>query len=311
MAYIPLAGLSLRDIEYVVAVDDLRNFSRAAERCGVSQAGLSEQVRKLEALLDVTLFERSRRHVAPTPDGARLIAQCREILAAARTLIEVARARTGTLEGTLRIGVIATLGPYYVPALLPLLRREYPHLSLRLTEGLTAPMLTKLRLNELDLLIAALPAGGDGVHDAPLFDEPFAAAFPTGHDLAQCETLEEGDLAGPGLLLLEDGHCLRDQALSVCGMSGQDSQRLATSLEMLWHMIGAGEGYSLIPRLALKHREALEDLITIRPLEGASRRIGLVWRATDPRSAAFRDFAAFLRGHVPEACDPIHDNTPA
>jgi LysR family hydrogen peroxide-inducible transcriptional activator len=304
MAYIPLAGLSLRDIEYVVAIDDLRNFSRAAERCGVSQAGLSEQVRKLEAFLDVTLFERSRRHVAPTPDGTRLIALCREVLVSARTLIEAARARTGPLNGLLRIGVISTLGPYYVPGLLPLLRHDYPNLTLQLTEGLTAPMLQKLRQNELDLLIAALPLGGDAVRCEALFEEPFAAVFPRNHPLAARETLALDDLAGPELLLLEEGHCLRDQALSLCGTTGEGAQRLATGLEMLWHMIGAGEGYSLIPRLALRHREALADLVAIRPAEEAGRTVGLAWRATDPRGPAFEAFASFLRDHAPPGTTP-------
>ncbi|AQS88841.1 oxidative stress regulatory protein OxyR [Neoasaia chiangmaiensis NBRC 101099] len=305
MAYIPLSGLSLRDIEYVVAVDDLRNFSRAAERCGVSQAGLSEQVRKLEALLDVTIFERSRRHVAPTPDGTRLIALCRDVLVSARTLIEVARARSGPLDGVLRIGVIATLGPYYIPGLLPRLRQKYPQLSLQLTESMTAPMLHKLRHNELDLVLAALPLGSDALHAEPLFEEPFLGVFPRNHALTQTDELSLEELGGSDLLLLEDGHCLRDQALSVCGLSEHGSQRLATSLEMLWHMVGAGEGYSLIPQLALRNRAEMAELVDVRPMTGASRTIGLVWRGSDPRGPAFREFAAFLRDHVPSDCTPI------
>ncbi|CAM3007627.1 hydrogen peroxide-inducible genes activator [Komagataeibacter xylinus] len=307
MTYIPLSGLSLRDIEYVVAVDDLRNFSRAAERCGVSQGGLSEQVRKLEALLGVVLFERSRRHVAPTPDGARLIGMGREVLAAARAMIEAARVRTGPLEGLLRIGVIATLGPYYVPNLLPLLRRNYPQLQLRLTDSLTDIMLRMLRHDELDIVLAALPVSGEGFHSVPLFSEPFLAAFPAEHALAERKNLTMPDLKGPDLLLLEDGHCLRDQALALCGMSSthHEPERLAASLEMLWHMIGAGEGYSLIPRLALRNRGEWEGLITVQPIPAASRTIGLVWRASDPRGAAFADFATCLRNNTPEGCTAL------
>ncbi|MCE2563511.1 hydrogen peroxide-inducible genes activator [Komagataeibacter sp. FNDCF1] len=305
MTYVPLSGLSLRDIEYVVAVDDLRNFSRAAERCGVSQGGLSEQVRKLEGLLGVILFERSRRHVAPTPDGARLIALGRDVLAAARTMIEAARVQTGPLEGVLRMGVIATLGPYYVPDLLPLLRRTYPQLRPQLTDSLTDTMLAMLRHDALDVVLAALPLSADGVQCAALFDEPFMAAFPADHPLARRQPLAMPDLTGPDLLLLEDGHCLRDQALALCGTSaGHARQRLATSLEMLWHMIGAGEGYSLIPRLALRNRDAWRDLVTLAPVPGASRTIGLVWRASDPRGPAFADFARFLRENIPEGCTP-------
>lgn len=310
MTYIPLSGLSLRDIEYVVAVDDLRNFSRAAERCGVSQAGLSEQVRKLEMLLDVTLFERSRRHVTPTPDGIRLIAMGREVLASARAMIEAARARTGPLEGLLRIGVIATLGPYYVPSLLPLLRRTYPELKLQLTESLTGSMLAKLRQNELDLVFAALPVAGETFETEPLFEEPFLAVFPRHHELATKPKLSMTDLAQDrdesGLLLLEDGHCLRDQALSVCGMVPlRDQQRLATSLEMLWHMIGAGEGYSLIPQLALKNRSEWDDFVVTRAIPSARRTIGLVWRSSDPRGPAFRDFSHFLATKLPEGCSAV------
>ncbi|MBO1360428.1 LysR family transcriptional regulator [Acetobacter sacchari] len=308
MAYTPLSGLSLRDIEYVVAVDDLRNFSRAAERCGVSQAGLSEQVRKLELLLGVTVFERSRRHVSPTPEGARLIAIGREVLASARMLLDVARSRTGPLDGPLRIGVIATLGPYYVPGLLSSLRSQYPQLALRLTENMTGPLLLKLRQNELDLALLSLPLASETLVSEQVFVEPFLGVFPKGHALAEHDSLPLDRLDGPELILLEDGHCLREQALSLCGAqsSHDGDSRLATSLEMLWHMIAAGEGYSLIPRLALANRTQLADLVGIRELDHqASRLIGLVWRRSDPRGPAFSDFARFLRANCPEGCTPV------
>ncbi|GFE96224.1 hydrogen peroxide-inducible genes activator [Gluconobacter sp. Gdi] len=305
MSYVPLSGLSLRDIEYVVAVDDLRNFSRAAERCGVSQAGLSEQVRKLEQLLDVTLFERSRRHVAPTPDGERLIALGREVLTAARNLLEVARTRTSPLDGILRLGVIPTLGPYYIPGTLPHLRQSYPNLNLRLTEGTTDTLVQSLRNNELDLALMALPAPSEALEALPLFEEAFLGVFPVTHELAGKNRISLKQLGQPDLLLLEDGHCLRDQALSICPtIPRQRETRLATSLEMLWHMIGAGEGFSLIPRLALRNRMDFENLITVRPLSEpeASRTIGLVWRASDPRASTFRELGTFLRQATPEGC---------
>ncbi|MBS1095139.1 hydrogen peroxide-inducible genes activator [Gluconobacter wancherniae] len=302
MAYVPLSGLSLRDIEYVVAVDDLRNFSRAAERCGVSQAGLSEQVRKLEQLLGVTLFERSRRHVAPTPEGEHLIGLGREVLAAARNLLEVAKAHTGPLSGLLRIGVIPTLGPYYVPGLLPPLRKEYPQLGLRLTEGRTESLVHALRHGELDLALMALPAPADSLDSVILFEEEFMGVFPSHHELAKTPSISLSQLGRPDLLLLEDGHCLRDQALSICPTAPRPKdQRLATSLEMLWHMIGAGEGFSLIPKLALRNRSEFEDLVCIRslPEPEARRTIGLVWRASDPRAGAFRELGTFLHGIAP------------
>ncbi|QDH15248.1 LysR family transcriptional regulator [Oecophyllibacter saccharovorans] len=303
-SYVPLSGLSLRDIEYVVAVDDLRNFSRAAERCGVSQAGLSEQVRKLEQLLGVSLFERSRRHVALTADGEKLLGLCREVLASARNLLEVARAHTGPLDGLLRIGVIPTLGPYYLPELLPQLRKVYPHLGLRLSE-MTTPVLCKsLREGTLDLaLMASLPLP-DTLVEEPIFEEPFLAVFPSTHPLARRTRLRLNELAREDLLLLEDGHCLRDQALSLCATQRSHDERLATSLEMLWHMIAAEEGFSLVPQLALRNRTELETLVHVQPLveKEARRVISLVWRQCDPRGPAFRELAAFLRTVVPEGC---------
>lgn len=306
MTYKTLSGLSLRDIEYIVAVDDLRNFSRAAERCGVSQAGLSEQVRKLEAFLNVQLFERTRRHVAPTPDGVRIIDSARNVMTAARAMIETARSLDGPLEGVLRIGVISTLGPYYVPRLIPLIREKYPQLQLQLTEGLTDKLLGKLAQTELDMVLAALPCDQTNLESLALFFEPFEAVFPKSHPLAGEHLVDIDGLKGDDLLLLEDGHCLRDQALSLCrSTGGEGKRRLATSLEMLWHMIGAGEGYSLIPKLALQHRTEWENLITCRPITEGGRQIGMVWRASDPRQQAFREFGAFLGGHIPEGCREI------
>lgn len=189
MSYVPLSGLSLRDIEYVVAVDDLRNFSRAAERCGVSQAGLSEQVRKLELLLNVTLFERTRRHVAPTPDGEKLIGMARDVLTSARRLLEVARAYTGPLNGMLHIGLIPTLGPYYIPSLLPKLRHSYEQLSLRLSEMTTENLVNALRQGDLDLAIMSPTSTTTHFEQTLLFEEPFLAVFPKDHELAQKKPL--------------------------------------------------------------------------------------------------------------------------
>lgn len=314
MSYVPLSGLSLRDIEYVVAVDDLRNFSRAAERCGVSQAGLSEQVRKLEQLLNVTLFERSRRHVAPTPEGERLIALGRDVLASARNLLEVARAHTGPLDGLLHIGLLHTLGPYYIPGLLPRLREEYPQLGLRLYEKTTADLVQALRQGELDTAILAPTPLSDSLEQVVLFQEPFLCVFPREHELAQKEHISLADLGRPDLLLLEDGHCLRDQALSICPANFRpQEQRLATSLEMLWHMIGAGEGFSLIPCLALKNRTELKELVAVRPIVEASeaqRRISLIWRSSDPRAPSFRELARFLRLNRPDGCISVEDTSP-
>jgi LysR family hydrogen peroxide-inducible transcriptional activator len=298
MAYRSLAGLSLRDLEYAVAVADLQHFGRAADRCGVSQAGLSEQVRKLEALFGCVLFERTTRRIAVTPEGAELIRQAREVLAAARVLLEMARNRTDPLAGPLRLGVISTLGPYYLPGVLWEVRTRFPALELRLQEGLTGPLLQELQSGALDLVLLALPPLADGLIAEPLFFEPFRALIPAGHALAEVPRLKVADLATDGLLLLEEGHCLRDQALSLCRLAHADGDaRFASSLEMLRHMVAAGEGHSLVPSLAVRD----DRLVRTREIDdpNVGRTVGLAWRGSDPRLASFQTFARLLRETAP------------
>jgi LysR family hydrogen peroxide-inducible transcriptional activator len=296
-----LAGLSLRDLEYAVVVGELKHFGRAAERCGVSQPTLSEQIRKLEALLGLPLFERLNRRVAVTPQGELLLAQARAVLAQARGLLDLARRQAEPLSGPLRLGVIATLGPYYMPSLLRQVRQRFPALVLRLQEGRTAGLVEALEQGELDAVLLSLPAPAENLCSAPLFFEPFLLAFPVGHPLQQGPRASLKTLPEAGMLLLEEGHCLRDQALALCRPArAQGEERFASSLEMLRHMIAAGEGYSLLPQLALEQRGELGELIGSRPLAGeVGRDIGLVWRATDPRRAEFEELAEFLRAVSP------------
>ena len=292
-----LAGLSLRDLEYAAAVDRLRHFGRAAAACNVSQAGLSEQVRKLEDILGVRLFERGNRRVEPTAKGAVLLRQIERVLTEAHGVLDLARA-TVALEGALRLGIVATLGPYYIPHVLRALRPAFPALAMQLTEDQTLPLLERLRRGELDAVLMALPAPGDPVAQAPLFFEPFWLVCPAAHPLATAPVPALADL-GDDLILLEEGHCLRDQALSLCGARAHH-RRQATSLETLWHMIAAGEGTSLLPALSIEGRTTLDTLVAIRPLEpGVGRTVALVWRRTDPRAAQFQQLAATLRATLP------------
>lgn len=294
-----LAGLSLRDLEYAAAVDRLRHFGRAATACNVSQAGLSEQVRKLEDLLGVRLFERGNRRVEPTEQGAVLLRQIERVLTEAHGVLDLARS-AGALDGRLRLGAIATLGPYYLPHLLRLVRDAFPELALHLAEGQTLALLELLRRGELDTVLMALPVPGEGLMAEPLFFEPFRLACPAGHPLALRPGPALADLQGDDLLLLEDGHCLRDQALALCA-GGGGGRRHATSLETLWHMIAAGEGISLVPALSAEGREGLAGLVAVRELADAEagRTVALVWRRTDPRSGHFGALAAALREGVP------------
>lgn len=320
MASQTLAGLSLRDLEYAVSVAETRHFGRAAERCGVSQPALSEQIRKLEALLGVALFERLARRVEVTAQGAVLLAQARSVMREARGLLDLAQQQAAPLSGPLRVGVIATLGPYYLPGVLRDVRGRFPELVLRLQEGRTAGLVAALEQGELDAALIALPAPSDNLACQPLFFEPFLLACPLGHPLLEAPDLSIEALRGGELLLLEEGHCLRDQALALCAVPrGEREARFASSLEMLRHMIAAGEGFSLLPQLAVQGRTDLGGLIGLRRLDDGAvgRQIGLAWRATDPRRDSFRSLAGFLAGTAPDfapdfaAVEPLAAATPA
>jgi LysR family hydrogen peroxide-inducible transcriptional activator len=300
------AGLSLRDLEYASAVAQTRHFGRAALRCGVSQPALSEQIRKLEALLGTPLFERGRKGVQVTHRGETLLTQMERVLAEAHGLLEIARGAAEPLTMALRLGAIQTLGPYYLPYLLRQVRAAFPRLGLRLAEGQTESLIESLRGGSIDAVLAADPVPGEGLATVKLFFEPFVLVCPAGHRLASLPRLHLPDLAADDLILLEEGHCLRDQALSLC--QGAPSQmRQATSVETLWHMIAAGEGYSLLPALSLAGRQAMEGLVTCRrlPEAEAGRTIALAWRDTDPSGPELRQLAELLRAGLPEGVTAV------
>ena len=239
---------------------------------------------------------------AATARGAELLRQMKRVLAEARGLLELAAATAAPLTGKLFLGVIATLGPYYMPHLLRPVREEFPDLALRVTEGQTEALTEQLRRGVLDAVLLALPPPGEGLSAEALFFERFQFVCPAGHALARLPHPSVGDLDGEELILLEEGHCLRDQALSLCGTT-RTSQRVrqATSVEMLWHMIAAGEGYSLLPWLAVQDRTALGGIVASRGLDdpAAGRTIGMAWRGTDPRAPELRQLCGFLRAHLP------------
>ena len=316
MAQQHLTGLSLRDLDYAMAVAEQAHFSRAAEQCGVSQPGLSEQIRKLEAILGTRLFERGRGGVSPTASGQILLRQIAVVVREARSLLEMARSQSGALNGPIDLGVIPTLGPYYVPLVLRDLRAQFPELVLRLQENQTTALLDALARFTLDAALVALPVDGDGLATRPLFFEPFRVLLPVGHPLSSNDEVALSALGADDLLLLEEGHCLRDQAMSLCHVpdgarSGRRAPRTATSLEMLRHMVAAGEGYALMPFLATRETSELSGLVRLRPLlrspqaPCAGRTIGLVWRATDPRGPDFDQLATLLRRNAPLEMQPV------
>ena len=283
--------MNLRDLRYLVALAEHRHFGRAAVASFVSQPTLSTQIRKLEEELGVSLVERAPRRVMLTPIGRDIADRARRVLCDVAQMGEVARRSQNPEAGTVRLGLFPTLAPYLLPHVLPGVRARFPRLELLLVEEKTDVILTSLREGRLDACLLALPVHDDQLHVEPLFEEPFVLAVPQSHRFATCNMpLALDDLDHEHLLLLEEGHCLRDQALDVCRLSGADERDgfRATSLETLRQMVAAGVGITLLPMLAVQppvppspgiHLQAFRD-------KPPSRTIAMVWR----RSSAMAEF---------------------
>ncbi len=293
--------MTLQELRYLVAVADHGNFARAAAACHVGQPTLSTQLRKLEDYLGVVLLDRSRRRVCPTEAGEPIVAQARLVLEEAGRLRTLARRHHDPCAGSLRLGVIPTLGPYLIPQLLPAVRERLPKLRLILREEVTSRLVAALREGALDALIAALPVDADGFEQEALFDEPFEVALPAGHRLARRRRLRVDDLDPGQVMLLEEGHCLRDQALELCrhARAASAEEVRATSLETLRQMVAAGTGCTLLPRLAVRAGGDGGALIAYRRFVAPEprRTIGLVWRQRYPRGEALAGLAVLVREH--------------
>ncbi len=277
--------MTLRDLRYVLALAEHGHFGRAAEACGVSQPTLSVQVRRLEAELGVTLFERTAKGVSRTDACERLLGHVRAAVAEMEAIRTEAANLRDPLAGRLRLGIIPTLAPYLLPLVFAPLREALPGLEVEPWEDQTASLLRRLRAHELDAAVLATEVGEPDLAGRALFAEPFLAALPPEHPLAGRAEVAEAELA-PDVLVLADGHCLRDQALAACGGIGALAGTLrATSLATLLNMVAAGYGTTLIPALAAG---AAQDAgIVLRPLAARTgRTVRLVWRARSPRQAA-------------------------
>jgi LysR family hydrogen peroxide-inducible transcriptional activator len=291
--------MNLRDLRYLVALADERHFGKAAERCFVSQPTLSAQVRKLEEYLGVPLVERQPKRVALTPTGEKVVRRARTLLQEADAIVELARNDRDPLAGSLKLALIPTVGPYLLPHVAGRLRKELPRLKLMLYEYQTEPLLEKLRAGEIDLGVLALPVMLDGLESAELFEEPFTLAVPASHALADHDRVKVDDLRGETLLLLEDGHCLRDQALEVCSRirvnEAQDYR--ATSLETLRQMVAAGHGITLLPEMAAETPVGTARGLRIKPFTrpAPSRTIGAVWRKSTTRAPAISAIVEVVR----------------
>lgn len=302
-----VTAITLTELGYVVPVADSGHFGRAARACHVTQPTLSTQIQKLERTLGVRLFERSSRRVRLTAAGERVVERARAILAEVRAIDDVARGHREPLSGAFRLGVIPTLGPYLLPWLLQPLQAAFPRLRLVLQESITSTLLDDLLAHRLDAALMALPVATPGLVAAPLFDEPFWVLVPAGNPLARRTRVRASDLAGERVLLLTEGHCLRDQALEICGdgrAAGDDDFR-ATSLETLRHLVAARLGCTLLPALAVRSL-AQPTATTACPFQSPAphRRIGLVWRRSFPDVAAVQALAAFVRAHLPDGVEP-------
>ncbi len=288
--------MNLRDLRYLVALADVKHFGRAAEASFVSQPTLSTQLMKFEAELGVSLIERNPRNVMLTPVGEAVVARARAILREADEIKNIARRSKDPESGMVKLGIFPTLGPYLLPHIIPPIITRFPKLELILIEEKTEVILKKLHDGELDCGILALPIHDDGLHVEFLFEEDFILAVPKAHPFAKMKKAKLADLADERLLLLDDGHCLREQALEVCHMAGagEKSGFRATSLETLRHMVAAKVGMTLLPALTVHPPSPNSDAVTLVPFSEPvpHRRIAMVWR----RSSAL---SAFLHQIVP------------
>lgn len=292
---------SPQQLRYLTALAESRHFGRAAQACAVTQSTLSAGILTLERQLDAAILDRSAgKHVVFTPLGLELVERAGDALIALEAVAEAAAAARTPMSGPLRLGVIPTIGPFLLPRLMPVLRDGFPRLRLYLREDTTARLVDRLTTNRLDMLLLALPCDCGSAERQPVGRDEFLVALPHGHRLAAQKQVPVASLAGERLLLLEDGHCLRDQALAVCGLlagdrEGQDGFA-ATSLHTLVQMVAGGLGVTLLPRLAVNAGVAAGTDVALRPLAaaGAWRTLGLAWRPNAPRAVEYRSLVPLL-----------------
>ncbi|HGY90028.1 MAG TPA: LysR family transcriptional regulator [Planctomycetes bacterium] len=289
---------SIRQLESLVAVADHLNFRKAAEACYITQPALSAQIQQLEALLGVPLFERDRRRVVPTPAGRDLAEKARKILVLVKEFGDSASPFKEPLTGDLKLGVIPTVAPYLLPGALAGVRTRFPQLRLHLHEAPTEVLVRQLEHGDLDLLLLAMEAELGDAETHPLFSDPFQLAVPATHPLAKRKTVTESDLTGEDVLLLDDMHCLRDQALDICHRTGMREKVdcRASSLSTLVQMVAGGLGVTLLPELALAVEVSPDrplGLLRFRKIH-PQRTIGLAWRPTSFRKDEFRLLGAAI-----------------
>ena len=288
-----------QQLRYLLALAEHLHFGRASEACAVTQSTLSAGILALERQLDTRILDRDGgKRVVFTPLGRELIGRAREAMAALSAIVEAADAARAPMSGPLRLGVIPTVGPFLLPRLMPALREAFPRLRLYLREDTTERLLDRMAGGQLDVVLLALPCDCLGADSLPVARDPFLVALPPEHPLAALAEVPVAALASERLLLLEDGHCLRDQALAACGVVRREGADgfAATSLHTLVQMVSGGLGLTLLPRIAVEAGVAAGTRVEIRPLAGAGawRTLGFAWRPNTPRAADYRALAPAL-----------------
>lgn len=300
-----MAALTLKHLRYFDALARQRHFGRAAEASAISQPALSLQVKELEQILGAPLVERGARQIRLTPLGEDVALRARNVLRAADEIAALARAASDPLAGRLRLGVIPTIAPYLLPRLIRLLARCFPGLDLRPREAVTSKLVRDLAEGRLDLAMVALPVSEPSLVEYPLFDEEFLLVRPRHQADQPVPTLDA--LRQMPLLLLEEGHCFREQAISFCKLPASLTNEImeGSSLSTLVQMVGAGIGVTLIPAMAAAVETASADVVlNALPDPRPSRSIGLVWRRTNPLAGQLETLAAALTNEMPQGALP-------
>ncbi|MFT4672476.1 MAG: LysR family hydrogen peroxide-inducible transcriptional activator [Pseudohongiellaceae bacterium] len=287
--------MNLKDLKYFLAIAELKHFGHAAQQCNVSQPTLSGQIKKLEETLGVMLFERTNRRVMLTEAGHHIVIYAKRIIREVDAIHEIADSTRDPLAGKFRLGAFPTLATYIFPRIVPQVKASMPNLRLILMEEKTSQLIDQLHNGEIDAALLALPIQDDYLISKPLFDDEFFLAVPSGHDLTKYKTVDQTKLKQHRLLLLEEGHCLRDQSLEICQLHniGEEQDFKATGLETLRQMVKAGTGITFMPKIAIQAKETgIEYIPFTKP--APSRSIGLVWRKTTPRQQVIKELIKLI-----------------
>lgn len=291
--------MTLTDMRYLITLEKERHFGKAAMACYISQPTLSVAIKKLEQTLNITLFERQSNSILPTPLCLKIVAQAKRVLSETENIADIIKSHQDQLSGILRLGAIYTIGPYLLPNLLPLLRKQFPQMPLYIRENYTSELSRQLKNGELDVIVISLPFNEPNIKTAPVYDEPFVVLLPNNHPWQRDETIEPQRLSQEPVMLLGAGHCFRDQVLEICPdclkqstESNDDLQSIleGSSLETIRYMVEGGLGITILPYTAARTDRFAQSMTHIKRFTGEQpkRRVALAWRANFPRLKAIQ-----------------------